>query len=194
MDNLADLKAIWHTAKTESLPSADEMLVLIKKFRHQKLRSKWLVIVSSCLLSCLIMAVLVIVPFKLWTTYLGGTLMAASGILMAATNIRSLKRFYQLNACTNLEFLAFIEQTRQNQISYYKKMQVLIMSLTSIGLLFYLYEPSVEHPIWFFAIYTLSITYLLIMWFWVRPRYFKKHSAKLNATLQRLENLTQQLK
>ncbi|NEU08957.1 hypothetical protein GZH53_11595 [Flavihumibacter sp. R14] len=194
MDNLADLKAIWHTAKTESLPSPDEMLGMIKKFRRQKLRSKWLVILTSCMLTCLIIAVLLIVPFKFWTTYMGGGLMAASGVLLAVTNIRSLKRFYQLNDSNNLEFLAFIEQTRQNQIAYYKKMQVLIMSLTSIGLLFYLYEPSVEKPLWFIGIYTLAIAYLLIMWFWARPRYFKKHSAKLNATIQRLENLSNQLK
>jgi hypothetical protein len=194
MDNLPDLKAIWHTAKTESLPSADEMLGMVIKFRRQKLRSKWLVIVSSCLLSCLIIAVLIIVPFKLWTTYIGGGLMAASCILLAATNIRSLKRFYQLNDCNNLEFLAFIEQTRLNQIAYYKKTQVLIMLLTSIGLLLYLYEPLVEHPVWFFAIYSLSMIYFLIIWLWVRPRYFKKHSEKLNATRERLENLSHQLK
>ena len=64
MDRLDDLKAIWHTAKTDSLPTSDEMVMLISKFRNEKLRNKWLVIVASCLLSALIISILFIVDFK----------------------------------------------------------------------------------------------------------------------------------
>ena len=120
MDNLDDLKAIWHTAKTDGLPSSKEMVQLIRRFRSQKLRSKWLVIICSCLLSLLIMTVLFTVQFDLISTYIGGALMAVSGFLLAFTNIRSLKRFYELDDCSNLDFVAFIAQTRQNQIYYYK--------------------------------------------------------------------------
>ena len=194
MDNLIDLKAIWHTGKTDTLPTAHEMLQSIRRFRGQKLKSKWLVIVSSCLLFCLIMGVLLVIQFELFTTYLGGCLMAVSCIILAATNLRSLKRFNKLEDCSNLEFLAFIEQTRQNQIYYYKKTQVLIMLLTSVGLLFYMYELTVERPPWFISIYIICVVYLLIIWFWVRPRYFRKNAEKLNATRQRLESISQQLK
>ena len=194
MDNLIDLKAIWHTGKPDTLPTAHEMLQTIRRFRGQKLKSKWLVIVSSCLLFCLIIGVLLVVQFELFTTYLGGCLMAVSCIILAATNLRSLKRFNKLEDCSNLEFLAFIEQTRQNQIYYYKKTQVLIMLLTSVGLLFYMYELTVERPAWFISIYIICVVYLLIIWFWVRPRYFRKNAEKLNATRQRLESISQQLK
>lgn len=194
MDNLDDLKAIWHSAKTDSLPTSKEMLQLIKKFRSQKLRNKWIIIVVSCLLSLLMIVILVTVPFKLFITYLGGGLIAASSVLLAATNIKSLKRFYQLDNCSNQEFLAFIEQTRQNQIYYYKKTQAVIMLLSAIGLLLYLFELATRHPKWFVGIYLLSIIYLLIMWFIVRPRRFKKEAEKLNATRQRLEKISNQLK
>lgn len=194
MDNLNDLKAIWHSAKTDSLPTSVEMEQLIKKFRNQKLRNKWIVIVVSCLLSILMIVVLFITPFKLLITYVGGGLIAASSVLLAATNIKSLKRFYQLDNCSNQEFLAFIEQTRQNQIYYYKKTQAVIMLLCAIGLLLYLFELAARHPKWFVGIYLLSITYLLIMWFIVRPRRYKKDAEKLNATKQRLEKISNQLK
>ena len=194
MDNLVDLKAIWHTGKTDSLPSANEMLQVVRKFRSQKLKNKWMVIVSSGLLSCLIIGVLLVVQFELFTTYLGGGLMAVSCVILAATNLRSLKRFNELEDCSNVEFLAFIEQTRQNQIYYYKKTQVLVMLLTSVGLLFYLYELTVERPEWFIGIYTVCTVYLLIMWFWVRPRYFRKNAEKLTATRKRLESISNQLK
>lgn len=194
MDNLDDLKAIWHTAKTDSLPSIKEMLQIIRKFRSQKLRNKWLFIVSSLMLSCLIIAVLFISDFKLITTYVGGGLMALSGLFLAATNIRSLKRFYQLEDCNNLEFLAFIEQTGKNQNHYYKKTMVVIVLLCSVGCLLYLYESTYQHSFWFIGIYTAIIIYFAVFWFIVRPRAIKKDAAKLNATRQRMENISKQLK
>jgi len=66
MDNLDDLKAIWHTAKTDVLPTSGEMLQMIRKFRSQKLRNKWLVIGVSCLSSCFMVLVLSIFPFKMF--------------------------------------------------------------------------------------------------------------------------------
>lgn len=194
MDNLDDLKAIWHTAKTDSLPTSLEMKQLIKKFRNQKLRNKWLIIIASCLISILIIVVLFITPFKMLITYLGGGLLAASTVLLAATNIKSLKRFYQLENCSNQQFLAFIEQTRQNQVYYYKKTQTVIGLLWAIGWLLYLYEPVIKYPKWSIWVYAIAITYVLVMWFIVRPRSFKKNAEKLNATRQRLEKISNQLK
>lgn len=194
MDNLNDLKAIWHSAKTDNLPTSAEMKQLIKKFRNQKLRNKWFTIVVSCLISILITVVLVITPFKMLITYVGGGLLVASTVLLATTNIKSLKRFYQLDNCSNQEFLAFIEQTRQNQIYYYKKTQAVFYLLWVTGCLLYLYEPVSWHPEWFIWVYGFAIIYVLVIWFMVRPRYFKKDAEKLNATRQRLEKISNQLK
>jgi uncharacterized membrane protein YbhN (UPF0104 family) len=194
MDNLDDLKAIWHTAKTDTLPEPDEMRQMAKKFRSQKLKNKWRVIICSCLLSLLILIVLCTVHFHLASTYVGGGLMAASVLLLALTNIKSLGRFYQADDYSNLDFLKFIEQTRQNQIYYYKKTQAVILLLSASGLLLYLYELTIQHRWWFIGIYVVSIGYLAVMWFIVRPHYFKKNQEKLNATRQRLEKISNQLK
>ncbi len=193
MDNLDDLKTIWHTAKTDMLPSSNDILHIVRNFRRQKLRGKWVVIISSFLLSCLIIIILCIVDFKLPTTYIGGGLIAISSILLAITNIRSQKRFYQLDDCSHTQFLAFIEKTRQNQIYYYKKTQVVIMLLCSVGLLLYLHELMIKNTIWFIAVGMLSLVYLLIMWFVVRRRNFRKDQEKLNAIRQQLEKILKQL-
>ncbi len=194
MDNLNNLEAIWHSAKTEQLPNAEQMLVTVKKFRYQKLRNKWLVIVVSCLLACLMVAVLILTPFKFISTYVGGSLISASCLLLAATNLLSLKRFYRLEDYSNFEFLAFLEQTRQNQLYYYKKTQAIIMLLSSAGLLIYLYEAAGRNTLWLTLIYSLSAVYLLVIWFFVRPRAFKKQSEKLKAATERLEHIARQLK
>jgi cell division protein FtsW (lipid II flippase) len=194
MNSLDDLKSLWHTAKTESLPTSKEMVQMVKKFRNEKLRKKWLVIVCSLLIACLILAVMVVTDFKLITTYIGGSLMAISMLLLAFTNIRSLKRFYNLEDCSNVEFLDFIERTRQNQVYYYKKTMVAIVLVCVVGWLLYLYEPLQQYPDWRVIVYALVITYLLIMWFFVRPRSFKKNAEKLEATRQRLIKISNQLK
>lgn len=195
MDNLDDLKAIWHTARPDNLPHSGEMLQLIRTFRNQKIRNKWVVIIFSSLISCLVVAVLYIVNFKLVTTYIGGALMVISGFLIAATNFRSLKRFNQLDDCSNLEFLDFIEQTRQNQIYYYKKTMVRVVLLNTIGWLLYLYEVIHQQTFWIISIfYTVALVYLAVLWFVIRPRTFQKDAAKLDATRKRLENISKQLK
>lgn len=193
MDNLDDLKAIWHTAKTDNLPSSQEMLQIVRKFRGQKLRNKWLVIAICGLLCCFIITVLSLSPFKMLTTYLGGALVIAGAALMAATTIKSLRRFYRLEDCSNVEFLAFIEQTRQNQIFYYRKTMVAVVALYSAGWMLYTYEPVYKHPVWLYGTYAVIIIYLAVMWFVVRPRAFKKDQNKLNAMRQRLENISNQL-
>jgi len=194
MDNLDDLKVIWHTAKTDSLPSSNEMLRLIRKFRNQKLRSKWLSIITSLMISMLITTVLFIIHFKFVSTYIGGILMVVSGLLLAATNIRSLKRFYKLEDCSNLEFMAFIEQTRKNQILYYNKTMIWIVIICSIGWVLYLYEITYQNPMECFAVYSVIFIYLAVMWFIVRPRSFKRDAEKLNSMQQRLEKILRQLK
>lgn len=194
MDRLDDLKAIWHTAKTDSLPTSDEMVQLMSKFRNEKLRNKWLVIVASSLLSSLIISILFIVDFKMAATYIGGGLMATSGLLLAATNIRSLKRFYQLDDYSNQEYLLFIDKTLQNQIKYYKKTMVVIMAFSAVGGMLYLYESVHQYPVSLICTYAAFIIYLSFAWFFVRPRKFKKGVEKLNATRQRLENILNQLK
>lgn len=194
MDNLDDLKALWHSAKTESLPSAKHMLQTVRSFRDQKLRRKWMVIVVSSLSCVLVAGVLYKTDFKLITTYIGGTMIAASSAWLAVTNIASLGRFYELDDQSNSDFLAFIEQTKKNQIYYYKKTQPLVMFLWSAGLLLYLYEVCRIDSRWFVGVYTICAVYILVMWFWVRPYIFHKEAKKLIATRERFENISKQLK
>ena len=194
MNNLDDMKSLWHTVTTDKLPSSTEMLKLIRKFRRQKLRNKWMVIVSCFMLACLVAAALLVVHFKMATTYMGGTLVVIASLLLAATNIRSLKRFYDLDDQDNLNFLEFIAKTKENQIHYYQRTMVVIISLTACGWVLYMYELVYRYPVWCIVIYFIMTVYLGIMWFIVRPRAFKKDQQKLNATRERVESILNQLK
>jgi glucose-6-phosphate-specific signal transduction histidine kinase len=193
MDNLDDLKAIWLTAKTDILPSADEMIRIIKKFRNQKIRNKILLIISAFLSSALMVAVMFIYKSTMLSTRTGEIMLIMACYILAYTNLKSIKRFYSLNDdYNNHEFILFLERTRQNQIYFYKKTQVVALLLSSAGLLLYLYEPVCGHVLAFAIVYTTTIVYLLFMWFYIRPRTFKREAKKLNAMVEQLERISKQ--
>jgi hypothetical protein len=194
MNNLDDMKALWHSAKTDSLPSSKEMLKLIKKFRNQKLRYKWMTVIFALLLAILMITAMLNVHFKFVTTYVGGCLTVIGALLLAASNIKSMKRFYQLDDADNLKFLEFLTQTRKNQIYYYKKTMVWIVGLSVAGWILYVYELAYSFPGWIIFIYLIMTIYLAVLWFVVRPRGFRKDEEKLNATRAHVENILQQLK
>jgi len=192
MDNLDDLKALWLSAKTDSLLQPEEMLRMVKKFRNQKLRRK-IILIAVALVCCVIMVTGVFVDgAKMASTYIGDVLLIISCLILAVTNIRSVKRFYDLKDCSNSEFVQFIERTRQNQIYFYKKTQVVAMSITSVGLVLYWYELVHSNTMLTIIIYSVTIIYLGVMWFVVRPRIFKKEARKLDAMLERLEKISKQ--
>jgi hypothetical protein len=194
MDNLNDLKAIWLTAKTDDLPTSVEMLRLVKKFRNQKLLKKWGIIIAALVSMALMVFTVFSYKSTMITTRIGELLAISACVILASTNIKSLKRFYDLNDCSNKEFIAFLEQTRQNQLYYYKKTQVWGMWLSSAGLLLYMYELVYRDMMLFIIIYSFSVAWILFLWLYLRPRNFKKQTLKLNKTLDKLEKISNQIK
>jgi hypothetical protein len=193
MDNLDDLKAIWLTAKTDHLPTSEEVISMSDKFRHNTLIRKIVIIISACLVASLMLAVMIFYKSTMLSTWIGEGLIILSCILLAATNVRSIGRFYKFQACSNYEFLQFLEKTKQNQLRYYKKTQVIGQVLSSAGLLVYLYEFTCKNTIIMIVAYGVVLAYLSVMWFVIRPSSFKKNFDRLCAIQKRVEKLVAQL-
>ncbi|MDB5124354.1 MAG: hypothetical protein JWP94_2483 [Mucilaginibacter sp.] len=193
MDNLIDLKKIWHSAGTDDLPSPEEVMQAAKKFRNQKLRKKAALILAAFLLVCVELWVVFVYKSTMLTTRIGEAFIVIAGTILLLTNANSIGRFYRFNDFSNKEFLAFLEQTRLNQIYYYKKTQVTAFVFCSIGLLLYPFEMLYTSPVLFFAVYAFIILYLCVLGFIVRPRVFRKQAAKLNDTIKKLEIVSKQL-
>lgn len=193
MDNLNELKAIWQTAKVDELPSAAEILQQAKKFRNQKIRNKVLSIIVGITGTIAMSLLLITMPVLMLCTRLGIVFILFSCIILIYTNARSIRRFIRLNDCSNKEFISFLEQTQRNQLYYYKYTQVLGLLFSSIGLLLYLYEFVHRNITLMIIFYVISLAWILFLWFYQRPRSFKKHSRKLNAMLHELNKITDQL-
>ncbi len=188
-----DIRALWLTAKTDGLPSSDEMVRIVKKFRNQRLRRKLGIIFTALVCAAMMVATMFVYKSTMITTRIGEVLTIIACGVLVFTNTRSMKRFIDLKDCNNKEFIEFLEQTRRNQVYYYKRTQVLGMGLSSLGLLLYLYEMASRSEVVFIITYSIAIIWTLILWLVVRPRSFKKQSRKLDETLKKLENISKQL-
>lgn len=193
MDNLNDLKAIWRTADTSALPTSAEVVKLGKSFRSKILRRKKWMIGLFCLCFLIILSITLFEPTKMIITRIGETMIMLAMLMLAYTNIRSIKRFYHFDNFTNREFLQFLEQTRKNQVYFYRKTQVWALSLCTVGLLLYEYEFLSKKPAVLLWGYVLVVISLLIDWFVIRPYSYKKGARKLAETKQDLEKILEQL-
>ena len=188
-----DLKAIWLTAKTDSLPDSHEMVQIIRKFRNKKLLKIAALVITMILLIAIMIWVVFVYKSTMLSTRIGEAFMIIAGIIFVSTNLNSLLRFYKLRECSNKAFLQFLEQTRLRQRFYYQRTQVVAMFFCATGLLLYLYEGVYKNTMLFIGAYTGTVLYLLILWFVVRPRVFKKEEKKINQQIEKLESISKQI-
>ena len=194
MDNLNDLKKIWLTADTKGLPNSSEMVRIVKKYRNKKLVKIAAVVFVALLLSVLMVFVMFFYESKMWTTRLGEICILISSLILLATNLNSLSRFYKFNDFDNVDFIKFLEKTRLRQAFYHNKTQVAALTFCSVGLILYLIETLVQKPSWAIYIYAYIVIYLVVMWVIVRPRMYRKQSKKMNEMISRFEKLSNQIK
>jgi hypothetical protein len=192
MDNLNDLKKIWLTADTNHLPDSNEMMQLIKEYRNRKILKKIALVITALLLTALMIVVIFTYHSTMLSTRIGEVCMIIAGSILIATNTNSLRRVYKLKNCTNKEFIEHLEQARRGQINYYKKTQIIGFSFVSIGLLLYLFEGVYENIVLCITSYSLLIIWLLINWFVIRPKAYKRQTKKFNDILKKTETVSKQ--
>ena len=193
MDNLNELKAIWQTAKTDELPTTADMVKMAKKFRYQKLRNKVLSIIVGVGAMGLMLGFFVNTPVLAIPTIVGMIFTLIACVILIYTNARSIKRFIDLKDYSNKEFIQFLEQTRRNQLYYYKYTQVMGLLFSSIGLLLFLYDFVKHQTVLAAVFYSIAVGWTIFICFYLRPRNFKKQSAKLNDMLTSLKKINDQL-
>jgi len=192
MDNLNDLKKIWLSADTRALPDAAAMKLEAQKYRSGQLVKKSAIVLMSVLLTVVMGSVVINYKSVMLTTRLGEALMILAGLLLVVTNMRSVARLYRVKDMTNREFIAYLEQVQRNRIYYYKNTQVLGMALVGIGLLLYLYEMVSHSILWTFVGYGLTIGWLAVNWFIIRPRAYRRNARKLDEKVKKMAAISKQ--
>jgi hypothetical protein len=192
MDNFNDFKSIWLTTKTAGLPAADDMLHIIKHYRNTTLQRKLMVILTATVSVTILIGITFIYKAKMQTTRIGQYSFILAGCVLILANVRSIKGFYDLQDFSNIDFIKFLERSRQNQIYFYKKTQVAGLALWSAGLLFYIFQFVYQNVFLGIAAYSFAIIFLIVLWIVVRRRVFNKRANKMEEMIKRIKSLSNQ--
>jgi hypothetical protein len=193
MDNLSELKAIWQTASLDSLPQAEEMIRIVRKYRGKKLLGIIAVLLTTLFLTGLLIVITVIYKSEMLSTRLGEVFMIIASLVLLGSKFSSLVRFYRLKDHGNKDFILFLERTRQRQLFYYKRTQIVGFIFCTAGLLLYPYEGVHRMPAVFIGSYSALIAYLAFLWLFVRPKVFKRQEKKMQEKIDKFEILLKQM-
>jgi peptidoglycan/LPS O-acetylase OafA/YrhL len=190
---LNDLKKVWLSADTGSLPGAADMVRMIRKYRSSNLAKKIAMTIIAAVLTALMVFVVFSYKSVMLTTRIGEALIIMAGLLLIISNARSLGRLHRVKDHTNKEFLSYLMQVQRNRLKYYKTTQVAGLLLASSGLLLYIYEAVSANLLLLCVAYVALAAWLYVNWFVIRPRAYRRQAMKLQATIDKASSISKQL-
>jgi hypothetical protein len=194
MDNNIDFKDLWKK-QSVSQPNFEDLLARLKQFKKAALRSLW---ITNVLLIATSIFIAVI-----WYYYQPQFVSTKIGIIITILTMMMYLVIYNrlLDAYKNIDSTQTNQEYVQNLISIKKKqhyLQSTILSLyfvlLTIGLCLYMYEYASRMTV-FWAIFTYAMTlfWMGINWFFIRPKQIKKQQAKINSLIEKFEDVSNQL-
>ena len=194
MDNNIDFKDLWKK-QSVSQPNFEDLLARLKQFKKAALRSLW---ITNVLLIATSIFIAVI-----WYYYQPQFVSTKIGIIITILTMMMYLAIYNrlLDAYKNIDSTQTNQEYVQNLISIKKKqhyLQSTILSLyfvlLTIGLCLYMYEYASRMTV-FWAIFTYAMTlfWMGINWFFIRPKQIKKQQAKINSLIEKFEDVSNQL-
>lgn len=188
MEDLTDIKNIWVNAKVDNLPSAEETIRFIKRFRFKQIVKKTALVLMMLLMTVLMLRV-VIYGSNNPITRIGELLILIGYFVLIISNANSLRRaFNQINR-NNREFIDYLKQAHRGRIYFYEKVQPFTFIIMTLGLFLFVYELLNKSPGLQLAVYSLLTIILGVMWFFFRPIINRKRIGKLKETITKLEAL-----
>jgi hypothetical protein len=193
MDSLNDIKEMWLTANTDTLPKAGEIIKIIKKYRLKHAVKNGILVLVTAILVATMCWVLIDYKSNLPVTRIGEAFLFIAMFILFGSATSSLKRIATRKNFSNEEFIRFLKQEQLRQIAFQKRTQVIGFAFASAGLVLYLFEAVYKNTIQMIVVYGLTLIWIFICWTIVRPRAIKRKTKKLAETIENLERLSAQL-
>ena len=192
MSDFNDIQALWQTARTNDLPSTDEIIKMIKKYRLKEVMKKLALIVLNFILLAVMYKVIVEYHSTFLTTRIGEALLILAILFLIVTNTIDLNRVTKQKDRSNEDFVHFLKLEQLRLIAFYKRTQQIGLAIASTGLGLYIFEECSHDTTWLIIGYSLFFVYVLVCWFIIRPYAFRKKTKQLNIFIAKLEKLSGQ--
>lgn len=194
MDNKINFNELW--AKQTSIePNPKQLLLQISKMKRMYLRK--LVITNLMLIAVSVFIVLIWVYYQpqLLSTKIGIILIIlAMAVFLFAYN-KSYTLFKEnINSKSNTDYLKELLVIKSKQQFMHTTMLNVYFILLSAGIGLYMYEYTSRMTIfWGIVAYGITLIWILLNWFYLRPKQIKKQQLKLDDMITKFKQLNKQL-
>lgn len=189
-----DFKNLWKQQTAEK-PSIEELLGRLKKFKNENIRK--LVVTNILLIITCIFIGMVWYHYQpqMLTTKIGIILVIVAMIIFLTAYNQLFMNFYRLdNNLTNSEYLQSLYLLKNKQKFMQTTMLNLYFILLFAGICLYMYEyTSRMRFIYAVTAYVVTLAWIAINWFYLRPKTIKKQQAKINGLIDKFEEINNQL-
>jgi hypothetical protein len=193
MKNNIDINEIWKNQEIIE-PNLTEFIKNVNSFKNKNLKNIIIVNVLLLLTSVFIFFIWIYFQPKLITTKVGiVTTIIAMLIYVIALNKTITINKEKFNVDNN-EYLLQLINLKNKQKFLQNTMLKVYFILFSIGLCLYLIEyVQLMNLILGIIVYSLTLLWIAINWFYFRPKIIKKQNLKINELISRYENINYEL-
>ena len=130
------------------------------------------------------------------TTKIGIVLVIVAMVIFLTAYNQLFMNFYRLdNNMTNSEYLQSLYLLKNKQKFMQTTMLNLYFILLFVGICLYMYEyTSRMEVLYAVTTYAVTLAWIAINWFYLRPKTIKKQQAKINGLIDKFEEINNQLK
>lgn len=194
MDNKINFNDLW--AKQTSIePNPENLLLQISKMKQSNFRK--LIITNLLLIAVSVFIVLIWGYYKpqLISTKVGIILIILAMTIYLFTYNKSYSLFKEnVDSKSNADYLQELLAIKSKQQFMHTTMLNLYFILLSAGIGLYMYEYTSRMTIfWGIVAYGITLLWILINWFYLRPKQIKKQQATLDEIIIKCKQLNKQL-
>ncbi len=194
MDNKINFNDLW--AKQTSIePNPENLLLQISKMKRSNMRK--LIITNLMLVAVSAFIVLIWIYYKpqLLSTKVGIILIILAMTIYLFTYNKSYSLFKEnIDSKSNADYLKELLAIKSKQHFMHTTMLNVYFILLSAGIGLYMYEYT-SRMTTFGGIFTygITLTWILVNWFYFRPKQIKKQQLKLDEMIIKFKKLNKQL-
>jgi hypothetical protein len=194
MDNKINFNDLW-AMQTSIEPNPESLLLQISKMKRSNLRKLIITNLMLVAVSAFIVLIWIYYQPQLGSTKVGIILIIlAMSIYLFAYNTSYTLFKENIGYKSNTDYLKELLTIKSKQQFMHTTMLNLYFILLSAGIGLYMYEYTSRMTI-FLGIFTyaITLTWILINWFYFRPKQIKKQQASLDEMITKFKNLNKQL-
>lgn len=192
-DNI-NFQDIWNKKNAE-IPNIQEIRSTAEKYKKKQLSGTILLMLWLMGTAFGIIFIWNVIDFKMFTTSLGIILILIALALYIYLFFQNINVIRKINpSISNQEYLSSLKKLQRQKLFMQTKGISIYYIMLTAGFAFYFYEFALLMSIMSaFLVYGLTFLWLVIVWFFIRPRQIRKHNETISKVIDSLETIEKDL-